>query len=136
MPRAAAVAASPGAGQRIGASSTVEFISGGIGETAQAQVLAREKEFNLKLVFTLIEGNYVSDVRVEIRDAAGRTVVAHVAEGPFFLARLPGGSYSVATAYEGQTQTRKAAVMAGRLRTEHFRWKSNPQTDSVLPPER
>ena len=38
------------------------YISGGIGETEQEQLVAREKEFNLKLVFSLIEGNYVADV--------------------------------------------------------------------------
>lgn len=132
--RTEAVAAARGASP--GTPATVEFISGGIGETARAQMLSREKEFSLKLVFTLVEGNYVSDARVEIRDAAGRIVVTHLAEGPFFLARLPAGTYSVAAAYEGQTQTRNVAVVAGRLRTEHFRWKSNPQADSVLPPER
>jgi hypothetical protein len=136
VPRAGAVAAAPGTRARAGTAATVEFMSGGIGETAQDRVLARERDFNLKLVFTLFEGNYVSDARVEIRDAAGRIMVAHVAEGPFFLARLPAGAYSVAAAYEGQTQMRKVAVAAGSLRTEYFRWASNPQTDSVLPPER
>ena len=116
--------------------SGVAFISGGIGEAAQAQLLAREKEFNLKLVFTLIEGNYVADARVEIRDAAGKSVIVHDAGGPFFLARLPAGTYLVTAGYEGQTQTRKVAVTSDRLRTEYMRWKSNPQTDTVLPPER
>lgn len=132
----------PGAGktpvapQQDVAPAGIVFMSGGIGERAQAQLLAREKEFNLKVVFTLVEGNYVSDTRVEIRDAAGRTVIAHVCEGPFFLARLPAGAYSLTAAYDGQTQGRKVNVVAGHLRTEYIRWKSNPRTDSVLPPER
>ena len=114
----------------------IAFISGGIGEAAQAQLLAREKEFNLKLIFTLVEGNYVSDTQIEIRDAAGRPLISHVADGPFFLARLPVGTYSLTASYEGQTQMRKIVVATDRLRTEYIRWKSNPQTDLVLPPER
>jgi hypothetical protein len=118
------------------APSAVAFVSGGIGEASQAQLLAREREFNLKLVFTLVEGNYVADTRVEIRDAAGRSMLSHVTDGPFFLARLPAGTYTVTASYEAQEQTRKVAVTADRLRTEYIRWKSNPQTDLVLPPER
>jgi hypothetical protein len=132
-PGAAKTAVAP---QQDVASAGIVFVSGGIGETAQAQLLAREKEFNLKLVFSLVEGNYVSDTRVEVRDAAGRVVIAHVCEGPFFLARLPAGTYSLTAAYDGQSQARKVSVVAGHLRTEYIRWKSNPQTDSVLPPER
>jgi len=114
----------------------IAFISGGIGEAAQARLLAREKEFNLKLVFTLVEGNYVSDVGVDVKDASGRTVISHVTEGPFFLARLPAGTYSLTAAYGGQSQARKVTVVAGHLRTEYLRWNSNPQADTVLPPER
>src|SRR5512146_553785 len=75
--------------------SKVPFASGGIGLDSQESLKAREKEFNLKLVFTLVEGNYLSDVDVTIRDAAGRNLLEQVADGPFFLARLPAGTYSV-----------------------------------------
>jgi hypothetical protein len=34
----------------------------------------REKDLNLKLVFTLVEGNYVSDVAVTLKDKAGNPV--------------------------------------------------------------
>lgn len=121
--------------QNVGMQNGVAFISGGIGIDAQEQLKAREKEFNLKLVFTLTEGNYVSDVSVTIRNAAGKTMVEHVADGPFLMAKLPAGAYSVTAAYEGKTQTRKVAVGEGRLRTEHIRWPGNPQTDFPSRPE-
>src|SRR5687768_12563690 len=53
----------------------VEYVSGGIGENAQQQLNERAKDFNLKLVFTLNEGNYIADVNVAVKDAKGRTVV-------------------------------------------------------------
>ncbi|RSL37836.1 hypothetical protein CEP53_015448, partial [Fusarium sp. AF-6] len=96
---------------------------------------AREREFNLKLVFTLVEGNYVADVGVTIKNAAGKTMVEHVADGPFFMAKLPAGAYSVTTVYEGKTQTRKVSIRDGRLHTEYIRWPSNPATDFPLPRE-
>jgi hypothetical protein len=75
-------------------------------------------------VFTLVEGNYLSDVSVSIKNTGGKTLVEHVADGPFFMAKLPAGTYSVTVAYENKTQTRNVSVRAG-LKTEHFRWASN-----------
>lgn len=118
--------------QKIAAQNGASFISGGIGIDSEERLKAREKEFNLKLVFTLAEGNYLSEVGVSIKNAAGKTLVEHVADGPFFLAKLPAGTYTVATSYEGKSQTRKVSVGAG-LKTEYFRWASNPQTDYVVP---
>lgn len=112
----------------------VEYISGGVGINAQDEINARAKDFNLKLVFTLNEGNYIADVGVAVKDARGRTVVEDTADGPFFLAKLPAGQYTVAATYEGRTVTRKLQVGKG-LRTEYLRWPSNPDTDTPLPRE-
>lgn len=112
----------------------VTFIAGGIGIDSQERLKARESEFNLKLVFTLVEGSYLSDVSVVIRDAAGKTLVEHVADGPFFMAKLPAGAYAVTATYEGKSQARKVNV-SSKLRTEYLRWASNPQADYVLPRE-
>jgi hypothetical protein len=112
----------------------VTFIAGGIGIDSQARLKARESEFNLKLVFTLTEGSYLSDVSVALKDASGRTLVEHVADGPFFMARLPAGTYAVTATYEGKSQTRKVNI-SSKLRTEYLRWAGNPQADYVLPRE-
>lgn len=113
----------------------VSFISGGIGMDSAERLKAREKEFNLKLVFTLVEGNYMSDVGVTIKNAAGKAVIEHVADGPFFMAKLPAGTYSVSAVHEGKAQTRKVSVRDGRLRTEYMRWPSTPGVDFPLPRE-
>ena len=119
--------------EKVSTQNGVSFVSGGIGMDSEERLKAREKEFNLKLVFTLVEGNYVADVGVTTRNAPGKTMVEHVADGPFFMAKLPAGAYSVTAVYEGKTQTRKLSVRAGRLHTEHIRWPSNPATDFPLP---
>lgn len=112
--------------------AAIAHLSGGIGVTEQEQLLAREKEFNLKLVFSLVQGNYVADVAVKIADAKGRSLLEHLAPGPFFFARLPAGQYTVAATYEGRTLTRKVKLVEGRLRTEYLRWPANPETDSPV----
>jgi hypothetical protein len=111
------------------------FVSGGVGASSQEDLKAREREFNLKLVFTLVEGNYVADVNVAIRDASGRTVLEHEAPGPLFMAKLPSGTYTVSATYEGRSQSRKVSI-GERLHTEQFRWPSNPQTDFPLQNDR
>ena len=121
--------------ERGQAAGGVPVLSGGIGADSQERIKAREKEFNLKLVFTLAEGSYLSGVGVTVKDAAGKTLAEHLADGPFFLARLPDGAYDVTAVYEGRTQVRKVAVRAGQLRTEYLRWPANPQSDFVLPRE-
>lgn len=105
-----------------------DVISGGIGEDELARLAAQERHYNLKLVLTLVEGNYVSDVRVTLTDAQGRQVLEHVAAGPVLLARLPAGRYTVAATYEGRTLRRKL-VLGERLRTEYLRWPADPAAD-------
>jgi hypothetical protein len=104
------------------------FVSGGIGEDEIAELRAKEHQYNLKLVFTLIEGNYVANVNVVLKNEAGALVVEHVAGGPIFMARLPAGTYSTTATYQGKAQTR-AIKVGEKLRTEYFRWPADPQTD-------
>ncbi|HXF67284.1 MAG TPA: carboxypeptidase regulatory-like domain-containing protein [Burkholderiales bacterium] len=129
-----AALAAPAAGAQTGPErgGAIAHASGGIGVDEQERLLAREKEFNLKLVFSLVQGNYVADVAVKIADAKGRSLLEHLAPGPFFLARLPAGQYTVAATYEGRTLTRKVKLAEGRLRTEYLRWPANPETDSPV----
>lgn len=112
-----------------GAPVAITYISGGIGDAEQQQLAAREQEFSLKLVFSLTAGNYLTDVTVVVSDAKGRKIIEHVAEGPFFMARLPAGEYQVAVTHDGRTLNRKTRIAGHRLRTEHFRWPADPQND-------
>lgn len=129
------VAEAHAAPEGVPSSNGVPLISGGIGIDSQQRLEAREPEFNLKLVFTLISGNFVSDVRISIRDAKRKILVEHVADGPFLLVKLPAGQYSVNAVYEGTAQARKIIVREGRLHTEYLRWPGNPAVDFALPPE-
>jgi hypothetical protein len=122
-----AVGAAPRA-EAVRPDGEVAYVSGGIGIAAQEQLRARESEFNLKLVFALAEGNYLADVGVVVKDAMGRTVINSTADGPFFMARLPAGSYMVRATYDGMTQAR-AVKVGNRLRTEYLRWPSRPGVD-------
>ncbi|MCC7484313.1 MAG: hypothetical protein IT529_04940 [Burkholderiales bacterium] len=107
----------------------VEVIAGGIGEDEQRAILAREKEFNLKLVLSLTQGNYVADADVVVSDARGVKVVERGATGPLVLVRLPAGEYSVSATRGGRTLTRRVKLVTGKLRTEYLRWPADPKED-------
>lgn len=122
--------------ERVMSANGTSWVSGGVGADSLQRLKALEPQFNLKLVFTLVEGNYLSDVRVTIANGAGKTLVTHAADGPLLLVKLPAGQYQVNADYAGKTQARKVVIREGRLQTEYLRWHGNPQTDFPLPPER
>jgi hypothetical protein len=99
----------------------VPYVAGGGDLGEREKLAAREKEFNLKLVFSLVERNYVSDVNVVVKDNAGKSLLALNDEGPIVLAKLPSGSYVVQATRDGKTLTKKITV-GQKLHTEHFRW--------------
>lgn len=109
----------------------IMHVSGGVGEDEAAKLLALQNTFNLKLLFTLLEGNYLADVGVVITDAANNRIVDHTAQGPLFMAKMPAGRYTVTATYEGKTVSRRVTLRDGRLHTEHFRWQRNPDVDFV-----
>ena len=106
----------------------VAHLAGGVSAEERDSISAREAEYNLKLVFTLTEGNYLADVAVVLKNASGGVVLATQSPGPILLARLPRGEYTVDATYDGRTQTRKIAA-GERMRTEYMRWPSDPQKD-------
>jgi len=129
------VATCAAAQEQVATQNGVSFISGGIGAGSQEHLKTLEKDFNLKLVFTLSEGNYVADANVVLKNGAGKTLIDHASDGPFFMAKLPAGKYSVTATHSGRTQTRSFTIGSKGMHTEYLRWPSNPKTDFTLPHE-
>lgn len=98
-------------------------VTGGVGIESSAALRPHQREFNLKFIFTLQEGDYIADVAVKIVDSAGRIIVEQVVDGPLMLARLPAGRYVATLTYEGAVQTRPFVLGAKGLQTLHLRWK-------------
>ena len=60
------------------ASSGVTYVTGGAGTEAVDRLRAMEKDFNLKLVFALNNGEYLADVDVSVVDAANQCGARHL----------------------------------------------------------
>jgi outer membrane murein-binding lipoprotein Lpp len=102
----------------------VSYVSGGVGTASIDRLSSLARDFNLKLVFALKSGEYVSGVRVAIADAAGKTLLDTTSEGPWFLTKLPVGNYRIVATFAGNAEKRTIAVGAAKLRTIDFRWGS------------
>ena len=102
----------------------VSYVSGGVGTASLDRLGSLARDFNLKLVFALKSGDYVSDVKVTIADAAGKQLLDTTSEGPWFLAKLPAGNYQIVATFAGNAQKRTIAVGAEKLKTIDFRWGS------------
>ena len=117
-----------GPAEKAGSGPGVAYISGGVGDDSLDRMASMKREYNLKLMFTLNEGNYLADVNVAVADSRGNKVIQDVANGPFFFAKLPPGQYTVTATFEGKSQTRKMNVGKG-MQTAHLKWPSNPTED-------
>lgn len=100
----------------------VRYLSGGIGDEERNEVLAREKDFNLKLLFAEKAGAYVADVHVVVLNAKGQVVVEELSGGPFFLTALPAGNYRVKVTAKEKTQQATLLVPGKGRRTMTFFW--------------
>lgn len=100
------------------------YVSGGVGTESIDRLNSLASNFNLKLVFALKAGNYVSGVKVTIADAAGKMLMDTMSEGPWFLIKLPAGNYQIVATFAGKAEKRTIAVAAEKLKTIDFRWAS------------
>ncbi|PKN66085.1 MAG: hypothetical protein CVU57_07870 [Deltaproteobacteria bacterium HGW-Deltaproteobacteria-15] len=102
-----------------------KYMSGGVGvEERNAMEAQSAKGYDLKLVFAITPGNYLSFIDVRINDQSGKQVLSAQSNGPWFYADLPKGSYTVVADYEGNQKSQKVTV-DGSLKQVVFHWKQD-----------
>jgi hypothetical protein len=106
----------------VARAADVPYVSGGVGADTRAELLAREKEYNLKIVAAEKSGDYLADVKVVIESARGERVLDVTMEGPLLLARLAPGTYTIRATSRERTLTRTVTIPAQGLRQADFRW--------------
>ena len=100
----------------------VSYLSGGVGADAREELLAKEKEYNLKIVAAEKSGDYLAGVKVVIESARKEQVLDTTMEGPILLAKLAPGTYTIRAVNDGQTLTRTVTVPAQGLGRVDLRW--------------
>ena len=103
----------------------VAFLSGGIGLDESTAIKGVMQNYPLVLEFAG-KGNrgneYLSDVPVQVSDMQGHVLLTTTARGPFLLASLPNGHYSVSVRYDGKTQRRDVTLTSSAHVHALFLW--------------
>jgi hypothetical protein len=106
-------------------------VSGGVGSVARENMRTQAPPHNVKMVFSLNTGNYLSDVEVKVTDGSGKTIVNEVSNGPWLYAQLPAGNYTATATYGGKAVTQRFSVGKSGVKTAHFRWPASVEQTAV-----
>ena len=99
-------------------------ISGGTGADERAALLAKEKDYNLKILGAAKSGDYLAGVKVVIESASKERVLDTTMDGPILLAKLAPGTYSIRATSGSQTLTQTVTIPPQGLQQVNFRWDS------------
>ena len=100
----------------------VPHVSGGTGADERAELLAKEKEYNLKILAAAKSGDYLAGVKVVIESARKERVLDTTMDGPILLAKLAPGTYTISATSGSQTLTQSVTIGGQGLRQVNFRW--------------
>jgi hypothetical protein len=104
----------------------VPYISGGVGEDARQELLAKEHDYNLKIIAADKSGDYLADVQVVIESARKERVLDTTMDGPILLVKLFPGTYTIRATSDAKTLTQRVTIAAQGLRQADFRWDVSP----------
>jgi len=120
------VGGSVGGAIREARADNVPYVSGGVGTDSRDELLAKEAEYNLKIVVAATSGDYLADVQIVIAGARNGAVLDATMEGPILLAKLSPGTYTVKATSDAQTQTKTVTIPTQGQRQIDFRWDRKP----------
>lgn len=105
----------------------VSYITGGVGLEEREAILAGAADYNLKVVNAIPGGAYVADITVSVRNASGQEVLRTTLDGPWLLARLPAGRYTVSASDPGRaSQSRTVQLSEHGQKEVMLRWADMP----------
>lgn len=91
----------------------VIFVSGGIGYCESQAMQNASKEYPLELVFvqkTISHESYLAEIPVKITDVKGNPVLDTVTKGPYLLAKMPAGRYTVTANLYDEIKTQHVTI--------------------------
>ena len=120
-----AFAALPGTLPPAQTHGVVTYVSGGIGQQEIRAFEAAARQYPLDLEFAIKHApraEFTADVHVTITDAQGQRVLDTQSAGPFLLAKLPAGRYTVTAEQQQHTLTRTVQVATHTPTHVMFLW--------------
>lgn len=109
----------------------VRYITGGVGSDAAAAFKQAAARYPLELQFVRKAtpmDEFLSGVKVTIKNRAGAVVLDATSEGPYLLAQLPAGTYQIDADHAGVTKRQALEIRAGRHERAVFVWAAGADT--------
>ncbi len=106
-------------------SGSVQYLSRGIGLDESTAFEKASRQWPLTLEFAIRDeqhADFAADVNVLVRDASGHATLQTTSEGPFLLARLLPGRYSVEATLAGKTLHENVVIRKGQPARAVFVW--------------
>ncbi|SRR2546428_4667985 len=103
----------------------VTYVSGGVGQDEAQVFAAAARQYPLTLEFAIKHtprAEYTANVHVTITDVQGQRLLDTRSDGPFLLAKLPAGQYTVMAERHGQTLARTVRVAPSHPAHALFLW--------------
>ena len=105
---------------------SVSYLSGGIGLDESNAIKQAASRYPLELEFVrkaTPKAEYLSNIKVTIKDHAGKTVLDTMSNGPFLLAKLPAGQFTVTAERGGEAKQRVVNIKAQGHERVMFVWQ-------------
>lgn len=113
----------------------VSYITGGVGEDEAAAFKRAAATFPLEMLFVQKarpNDEYLADVKVSVRDRSGKSVLETMTEGPFLLAKLPAGKYTIEAEHRGERKHQSVEIRPGAHRRAVFVWASGSDSEVTV----
>lgn len=111
-----------------------KYVTGGVGDAEQAIMSSRFSDFSYKLVNVKSgpEAAFVSEVHVVIlKDQGNKKVLETTTDGPWLIANLPPGDYTVKATFEEVTKTKHITLYEGANQRMVIDWYTNAETKEL-----
>ena len=102
----------------------ITYMSGGVGKPEAGAMREEARHYPLSMIFSAAKDNeFLADVKVDIKNTAGKEMLNAVSDGPIMLVKLPAGSYTIAAEAHGKTLHRTVQVPARGDHQVSFHWQ-------------
>lgn len=118
------LAASAMAAPQVQQQGAVSFVSGGVGEDELQEIKKLSPAYPLELLF-VTKGDpqeYLAGVKVQIKDKDGKIVLDTMSQGPFLLAKMLPGKYTISADHDGTVKRQIVQVAGAKTHRIVFVW--------------
>ena len=119
---AAVALAGPSLPVEVQSSQGIEFYNGGVGLGERGQM---PQLYPLKVVLVTDRGLYLNDAEIVITRGGEEVLRARADNGPWFVADVPPGSYSLKATLEGSSASASVKIGAGQKKVVVLSWKTS-----------